>query len=279
MVGSVEERGLGESKLEVPVVGLGTWKTFDLPDRREGAAAAVIAAAFEAGTRFVDSSPMYGRAQAVLGRALGRRRDEAIVATKIWASTPEEGRRQFERQLSFYGGRIDLLQVHNLLAWEAHLEWMERERDAERIGLLGATHHAPGAFGELAAVMRTGRIQCVQIPYNPLERDVEREILPLAEELGLGVVVMRPFAEGALVPGPDEAVLEKLGVRTWSQALLRWILSDHRVHVAIPATSDPQHARENAEAGEPPWFDEDQRRFVEQLVIRRLLNAYGRNEQ
>ena len=268
MVGSMEQRRLGATTLDVPVIGLGTWKTFDLPDRREGAAAAVIRAAFEAGTRFVDSSPMYGRAEAVLGRALGRRRAETVVATKIWASTPEEGRRQFERQLSFYGGHVDVLQVHNLLAWEAHLEWMEQERDAGRIGLLGETHYAPGAFGELAAVMRTGRIECIQIPYNPLERDVEREILPLAEELGLGVIVMRPFAEGALVPGPSEAELEKLGVRTWNQALLKWILSDTRMHVAIPATSDPRHARENAEAGEPPWFDEDQRRFVEQLVTR-----------
>src|SRR5947208_852908 len=205
---------------------------------------------------------MYGRAEDVLGRALGSRRDETIVATKIWASTAQEGRRQFERQLSFYGGRVDVLQVHNLLAWDDQLAWMERERGAGRIGLLGATHHASGALDDLATLMRSGRVQCIQVPYNPLERDVERQILPLAEELGLGVIVMRPFAEGALVPGPDEAELEKLGVRTWSQALLRWILSDHRVHVAIPATSDPQHARENAEAGEPPWFDDDQRRFV-----------------
>jgi aryl-alcohol dehydrogenase-like predicted oxidoreductase len=262
----METRRFGAADLEVPVIGLGTWKTFDVPDRREGTAARVIDAAFEAGTRFVDSSPMYGRAEAVLGRALGSRRREAIVATKIWASTPEEGRRQFERQLSFYGGRVDVLQVHNLLAWREHLDWMEREREAGRIGLLGATHYTPNAFDELAAVMRTGRIQCIQIPYNPLERDVEREILPLAAELGLGVIVMRPFAEGALVPGPDPADLETLGVRSWNQALLKWILSDDRLHVAIPATSDPQHGRENAEAGEPPWFDDEQRRFVEKLA-------------
>src|SRR5439155_5381589 len=195
----------------------------DLPDRREGAAAAVIGAAFEAGTRFVDSSPMYGRAEDVLGRALGSRRDEAIVATKIWASTAQEGRRQFERQLSFYGGRVDVLQVHNLLAWNDQLAWMARERDAWRIGLHGATHYASGALDDLATVMRSRRVQCIQVPYNPLERDVEREILPLAEELGIGVIVMRPFAERALVPGPDPVELEKLGVRTWNQALLKWI--------------------------------------------------------
>jgi aryl-alcohol dehydrogenase-like predicted oxidoreductase len=262
----MEARRFGSAHLEIPVIGLGTWKTFDVPDRREGSAARVIGAAFDAGTRFVDSSPMYGRAESVLGRALGRRRRDAIVATKIWASTADDGRRQFDHQLSFYGGRVDVLQVHNLLAWEEHLEWMERERDAGRIGLLGATHYAPSAFGDLEKVMRSGRIQCIQVPYNPREREVEREILPLAEELGIGVIVMRPFAEGALVPGPGEAELERLGVRTWSQALLKWILSDRRVHVVIPATANPQHARDNAEAGDPPFLDEDGRALVERLA-------------
>jgi len=264
----VESRRFGTNDLEIPVVGLGTWQTFDVPDRREGTAGRVIEAAFDAGTRFVDSSPMYGRAEAVLGRALGRRRAEAVVATKVWTSSVEEGRRQFERQLSFYEGRVDVLQVHNLLAWKEHLEWMQREREAGRVGLLGATHYAPSAFGELVRVMRSGRVQCIQVPYNPLERDVEHEVLPLAEELGLGVIVMRPFAEGSLMPGPDRSELEPLGVRTWGQALLKWILSDRRVHVAIPATSSPQHARDNAEAGQPPWFDEDQRQLVEKLAAR-----------
>ena len=262
----MERRALGTSGLVVPAVGLGTWKSFDLPDRREGIARRVVDAAFEAGTRLVDSSPMYGRAEAVLGRAIAGRRGEALVATKIWASSEEEGRRQFEAQLRFYGGRVDVLQVHNLLAWERHLGWMEEERDAGRVGLLGATHYSDRAFDELARVMRTGRIGAVQIPYNPLERAVEREILPRAEELGLGVIVMRPFAERGLMPGPDPQLLRPLGVRTWSQALLKWIFADPRVHVAIPATADPGHARDNAEAGTPPFLDPDQRRLVEDLA-------------
>jgi len=209
---------------------------------------------------------MYGRAEAVLGRAIAQRRTEAVAATKIWTPDVQEGRRQFAAQLGFFGGRVDILQVHNLLAWEAHLEWMEEEKAAGRIGLLGATHFSPGAFDELARAMRTGRIDAIQVPYNPLERAVEREILPLAEELGLGVLVMRPFAERALMPGPDPRELEPLGVRMWSQALLRWILSDVRVHVVIPATSDPEHARDNAEAGDGPVLDEEGRRFVEALA-------------
>ena len=266
----MEKRRFGESGVELPVVGLGTWLTFDVGPEEEGNAAAVVEAAFAGGTRVVDSSPMYGRAEQVLGLALAGRRDGAFVATKIWTRSSEHGRRQLADQLAYYRGRVELEQVHNLVAWEEHLSWLERERGEGRVRLLGATHYAPSAFGELARVMRSGRIDAIQVPYNPAEREVEQEILPLAEDLGLGVVAMRPLGgEGALMPGPDPTLLEPLGVETWSEALLKWALSDPRIHVVIPATSSIEHARQNAAAGSPPWFGADERKLVEALATRR----------
>jgi diketogulonate reductase-like aldo/keto reductase len=257
----VEERRLG------PVVGVGTWNTFG---SAEHLARAVVGAALDAGVRLFDSSPMYGGAERSLAVALDGRRDEARVATKIWAPSVEEGRAQFARQLEWYGGRVDIEQVHNLVLWREQLEWLERERDRGRIVRLGVTHWDSAAFGELAAALRTRRFETLQVPYNPHERECERELLPLARELGVAVIAMRPFGEGSLLRRPPSAAelepLHAFGVETWAQALLKWSLSDERVDVAIPATSRPERATENAAAGEPPWFGAEQRRLVERLA-------------
>jgi diketogulonate reductase-like aldo/keto reductase len=256
----MEERKLG------PVVGLGTWNTFGGDAEL---AWDVVGAALARDARLVDSSPMYGRAERSLAEALQGRREQAIVATKIWAPTVEQGRPQFADQLRLYG-RVDVEQVHNLVAWRDHLPWLEGEREAGRVGRIGVTHYAPSAFAELADAMVAGRFDTVQIPYNPFERACERHVLPLADELGMAVIVMRPFAEGELLErAPPEADLEPLrafGVETWPQALLKWTLSDERVDVAIPATRNPLHAAQNALAGEPPWFGPDERRLVELLA-------------
>lgn len=256
----MEERRLG------PVVGLGTWNTFGAD---EALACAVVEAALDAGVRTFDSSPMYGGAEASLGAALGSRRSEAAVATKIWAGAAGEGREQYRRQCEWFG-RVEIEQIHNLAAWRAQLEWLETEREEGRIGKLGVTHYAPSAFGELAEALRTRRFDTVQLPYNPREREVERELLPLAEELGVAVIVMRPLGEGALVRRPPSArdlePLHAFGVETWGQALVKWALSDERVDLAIPATSRPERPLENAAAGSPPWFGADERALVERLA-------------
>jgi len=266
---TIERRSLGRQGPAVPVVGLGTWARLEAA-ARSGVTGELITTALDEKVRVFDSSPMYGHAEQLLAEALGTRRAEAFVATKIWTSSPTEGRQQLQRAVDWFGGHIDLLQIHNLVAWRDHLPMLEKARDAGTVGLIGTTHWSPGAFTELAAVMRTGRIDAVQIPYNPLETEVEPEILPLADELGVGVLVMRPFGEGGLLradPGPGAlAPLAPFGVRTWPQALLKWILSDRRCHVALPATSHPERVAENAAAGKPPWFGPDERLLVSRLA-------------
>jgi aryl-alcohol dehydrogenase-like predicted oxidoreductase len=266
---------LGRSGLEVPVIGVGTWKTFDVRGgRAEEDARARVDETLDAGANLFDSSPMYGEAERVLGQSLRGRRDEALIATKVWTPSAEEGEAQIHRALGYFGGRVELYQVHNLVAWREHLPRLERLKEEGSVRAIGATHWSPSAFAELALVMRTGRIDAVQIPYNPGEREVEREILPLAQELGLGVVVMRPFGEGALMrrpPRPEAlAPLAAFGVTTWAQTLLKWILSDPRCHVAIPATSKRGRTTENAKAGTPPWFGPEERTLVTRLARREL---------
>ena len=243
-----------------PVVGLGTWSTFD---NDAELASRVVDAAFSAGTRLIDSSPMYGGAERALGAALEGRRDEAIVATKIWARSVDEGRAQLANQLEWYG-RVDVEQIHNLVLWREQLAWLERE---ERIGELGVTHYQASAFGELGDALRTKRFEVLQVPYNPWERECERELLPLAAELGVAVIAMRPL--GGSGEGRrrrivlTEAQRAELGVESWAEALLRWALADERIDSVIPATSRPERAVANARAGDGAPFD---RALVERLA-------------
>ena len=254
----MEERRLG------PVIGLGTWNTFGGDARL---AREVVDAALDAGCRVFDSSPMYGGAESALASAVDGRREQAVVATKIWASSVEEGREQLGRQLRWFG-RIEIEQIHNLVSWERHLPWLEEERSAGRIARLGVTHYSTGAFAELARALRTKRFDTLQVPLNPCERESERELLPLAGELGVAVIVMRPLGAGALVRrSPPADVLAALGVQSWPEALLKWALSDDRVDVAVPATRDAEHARANARAGSPPFLDAEQRRVVERFAL------------
>jgi diketogulonate reductase-like aldo/keto reductase len=257
----MEERRLG------PVVGLGTWNTF----KGDAALAAdVVGAALDVGVRLFDSSPMYGEAERSLAAGFDQRRREATVATKIWTPSPAEARAQLAAQLEWFDGRVDIEQIHNLVAWEEHLPWLEAERDLGRVVRIGVTHYAASAFGEVARALRTGRFEVVQLPYNPHARECERELLPLAAELGVVVIVMVPLGSGRLVAhGPSRRELEPLrefGIETWAQALLKWALSDERVDVVIPATRRPEHVHENATAGSPPWFGQDERRYVERLA-------------
>jgi aryl-alcohol dehydrogenase-like predicted oxidoreductase len=267
----VERRALGTSGIDVPVIGMGTWRTFDVRDPREVAQRKVVVdTALEDGTTLFDSSPMYGAAEQVLGAALDGRRERALVATKVWTSDDGEAERQIDRAMGYFGGRVDVYQVHNLLALPGRLRRLEELREEHRVTSIGITHYDHAAFPTMMDTMRSGRVTCVQVPYNVADRAIEERLLPLAGEGNIGVIIMRPLGAGSLArqrPAPEQLrPFSEFGVQTWTQVLLKWLLSDPRVTTVIPATSNPEHARDNAVAGNPPWFGPAQRAAVVRLA-------------
>ena len=268
----MEQRVLGSTGVTVSAVGLGTYRVFNVRDDAGTARCeAVVDAALEGGANLFDSSPMYGEAERVLCDALVDRRDQAVVATKVWGRDRAVGEVQIERALAWFGC-VDVYQVHNLVFADEHLPRLLELKSSGRVRAIGATHYLPSAFPELLARMRSGELDVVQVPYHPLERTAEREVLPEAERLGIGVIAMTPLAAGRLVSTPPEASelapLAPFGVQTWPQAILKWVLSDPRVHAVIPATHSPDHMRENAVAGSPPWFGGGERTYIRQLAAR-----------
>ncbi|MDB6129001.1 MAG: aldo/keto reductase [Verrucomicrobiales bacterium] len=196
----METRKLGSTGINVPAVGMGTWQTFDVRGRdAEINATGVVTEALGEGANLFDSSPMYGQAERVLGKTLEGRRSSALVATKVWTPSTEEGKKQISRALEYFGGHVELYQIHNLVNWPDHLRTLESLMKLGKISEIGATHYSASAFGEL---------------------------------------------------------LEK------------WILSDFRCHVAIPATSRAERMKENAQAGKAPWFGREEREYVSRLFER-----------
>jgi aryl-alcohol dehydrogenase-like predicted oxidoreductase len=256
----VERRQLGTTGIEVSAIGMGTWQTFDTDEDRTW----LVDEALAAGISLFDSSPMYRKSENVLAKALEARRDRAIIATKIWTDSPDEGRRQAEHALRLYG-TVDIYQVHNLVNWPAQLELLEGLKAEGKVKAVGATHYEEAYFEDLAKLMTTRRLDMVQIPYNPLRREAEKTLLPLAAELHLGVLVMSPLQGGILDRRPTPQQLGELKVETWSEAILKWIASDPRVSCVLTATSHPGRPAESAKGGESPMFDQEQRELVSRI--------------
>jgi aryl-alcohol dehydrogenase-like predicted oxidoreductase len=259
----VERRKLGKTEISVPVIGMGTWRTFDTSEDRRP----LLEEAVAAGIDLFDSSPMYGRAEAVLAKAIAGKRDQVLIATKVWTNDAEEGRKQSEYALRLYG-HVDVYQVHNLVNVPAQLALLEELKTQGKVRAVGATHYLDSALRDMARLMSTGRIEMIQIPYNPIRRAVEEEVLPLAESMGLGVFVLSPLQDGILRRRPTRDELTELGVETWAEAVLKWIASDKRVTTVLTATSRLDHLRESARAGNPPFFNQDQRELVVRVATR-----------
>ena len=272
----MESRNLGG--LDVNAVGLGTASSFQLfktPSPEEmDTRKRIIDGCLERDVTFIDSSPMYGESEHMIGVATQGRRDRFQFATKVWIRGLEAGRAQIADSFRLLGtDYIDVFQIHNLLDWRVHLPELERLKAEGKIGVIGVTHYVISTYPEIMEIMKSGRIKAIQIPYNLLERTCEREVLPLAQEMGIGVIVMLPLGSGSLVRlkrEPDLAPLKEYGVSTWAQALLCWVLADPRVTVIIPGTSRPERIAENAHAGSLPAMPADLRDYVSEEAERCL---------
>jgi diketogulonate reductase-like aldo/keto reductase len=237
----------------LPLVGLGSWITFNVGSDRtlRDACVAVMRAFFAGGGRLIDSSPMYGSSQSVIGEALQRLgRGPVFAADKVWTSGRAQGEAQIEASRRLWGvPRFDLLQVHNLVDWQAQLPTLLAMKAAGRVRLVGISTSEGRRHREVEEIMRTQPIDCVQLSYNLLDREAEQRLLPLAAERGLGVIVNRPFRDGALLrdlqrhPLPPWAA--ELGCDSWAQVALKFIVSHPAVSCAIPATSRVDHVQQN----------------------------------
>jgi diketogulonate reductase-like aldo/keto reductase len=242
----------------LPVIGCGTWRAFDVDGTRQqrDRLGEVLRVLVQFGGSVVDSSPMYGRAEAVVGELVRtvHARDKLFVATKVWTRGEAAGIAQMQRSLQLLGGdRVALMQVHNLVDWRTHLATLRQWKLDGRIAYLGVTHYSASAHGELEAVMRAERLDFVQLNYAIDDRAAEQRLLPLAADRGIAVLVNRPFGGGSLLrrlagrPLPGWAA--DIGCRSWAQILLKYVISHPAVTCAIPGTGSPEHMRENALAG------------------------------
>jgi diketogulonate reductase-like aldo/keto reductase len=257
----------------IPVVGLGSWITFNVGNDRvaQDACAAVMQAFFAAGGRMIDSSPMYGSSQATIGHGLARLGGKAPVfaADKVWvASAPGDNRgpAQIEASRRLWGvPRFDLLQVHNLRDWETHLPTLLAMKAAGHVRYIGITTSEGRRHREIEALLRSQPLDFVQLTYNPLDRDAEQRLLPLAAERGVAVIANRPFREGALLQALQRHPLpawarRELGCDGWAQFVLQFIVSHPAVTCAIPATSRVDHVQQNLGAARGPLPDAAWRR-------------------
>ena len=265
-------RAIPSSGEQLPVVGLGSWITFNVGRDPEARAecAAVMRQFFAAGGRLIDSSPMYGSAQEVIGEAVGKLKPAQLFsADKVWIGEGAQGPAQAEASRRLWQvPRFDLLQVHNLLAWEAHLLTLLRMKREGKLRYVGITTSEGRRHGEILKIMASQPIDFVQVSYNALDREVEQRILPLARERRIGVIVNRPFRQGDLTQALAGKRLPgwagEIGCTTWAQALLKFIVAHPAVTCAIPATSQVAHVRENLLAGTGRMPDEALRKRIAQ---------------
>jgi diketogulonate reductase-like aldo/keto reductase len=268
-------RAIPSSGEKLPVIGLGTWQAFDVDltsdNRRQ--LGDVLSLFVKLGGRVIDTSPMYGRAEDVIGELtteLGIR-DKLFLATKVWTRGKENGIKSMERSMALLRAKqVDLMQVHNLVDVQTQMTTLREWKAQGRIRYLGITHYEAGAFAEVEKIMRREKLDFVQINYSLMEREAEERVLPLAQERDIAVIVNRPFGGGDLFsrtrskPLPDWAA--EFDCRSWAQFFLKWIVSNSAVTCAIPATDKPRHLEDNMGGGIGRLPDTKTRQRMVELV-------------
>jgi diketogulonate reductase-like aldo/keto reductase len=257
-------RPLPTRDISLPAVGLGTWITFNVGSNQRllDNCADVMAAFFKAGGAMIDSSPMYGSSRNTVGYGLNKlnARDQVFSADKIWTRNDDDGRRQSRESARLWQvDRFDLLQVHNLVSWQAHLDTLKTMRNDGAVRTIGITTSHGRRHREMERIMENEPIDFVQLTYNPVDREAEDRLLPLAREKGIGVIVNRPFRQGALTERLASETLPdwagEVGAESWAQLILKFTLSHPAVTCAIPATTRVDHVRENLAAAARPLPD------------------------
>jgi diketogulonate reductase-like aldo/keto reductase len=259
----------------LPVIGLGTWQTFDVGSSESARAPLrdVLRELVRGGGSVVDSSPMYGQSESAVGDLAAELNlhKELFLATKVWTSGREAGIRQMEQSFQHLRTkRMDLMQVHNLVDWRTHLVTLRQWKEQGKVRYIGVTHYTASAYDELAQVLKSEELDFVQINYSVMEREAEQRILPLAAERRIAVLVNRPFAQSGLFRKVREKSLPawaiEIGCASWAQFFLKFVVSHPTVTCVIPGTGNVQHLIDNMQAGMPPLPDQATRERMARLT-------------
>jgi diketogulonate reductase-like aldo/keto reductase len=250
----------------LPVIGLGTWQTFDVSTSSNlEPLKEVLSALNNAGGSVIDSSPMYGKSEEIVGLLTSNTSQEQFFyATKVWTQGREEGIHQMENSFrKFKRSLIDLMQIHNLVDWKTHLSTLRKWKEEGRVRYIGITHYTDSMHDDLVKIIKTEKIDFVQFNYSIAHRNAEKKLLPTVAEYGVATLINRPFGEGNLFNQVRGKALpswvKEYNIETWSQFFLKFIISHPGVTCVIPATSNPVHAAENMKAGLEPLPDDTAR--------------------
>lgn len=265
----LQKRTIPSSGEKIPAVGLGTWRTFDAGNDNEKRTTLkeVIRTLVHDGASVIDSSPMYGSSENVVGDLSGslQNRSSLFLATKVWTSGKQSGIQQMEESFRKMNTKMmDLMQVHNLVDVSTHLKTLYDWKAQGKIRYIGVTHYLPSEYQEIARLIQNEHLDFIQCCYNIRVTDAEKYLLPLAKEKGVAVLINRPFNEGVLLDSVAGKKLppwsHELGIKSWAQFFLKFILSNQAVTCVIPGTSNPLHLAENILAGDGSFPDATQRK-------------------